>query len=153
MAESGEIVNISVADTLISDKFPFRLWAMQSITNRGGVVTMRNEHMSISLPGIDSIVLASKSSSSRLFIVKILREKKKVKYNSNGQHWPIHAMSFFLFTQRMLLKCRMNAYWLTTTTIVIPTLNHLATIKIIYAWRSPIQIFLPNRLIFCGSCT
>lgn len=76
VAESGEIVNISVADTLISDKFPFRLWAMQSITNKGGVVTMRNDHMSIFLPGVDSMILASKNSVSRLFVVKICVKKE-----------------------------------------------------------------------------
>ena len=74
-AKSGSNVEVSVKDTLISEKFPFRLWALQSITNKGGSITIKGEHMSFFLSGVDEEFIAAKDPETRLFSIE-KRNKK-----------------------------------------------------------------------------
>jgi len=41
LSRDGQLCNISITNTLISDKFPYRLWSLQAITERGGCANFR----------------------------------------------------------------------------------------------------------------
>jgi len=93
VGKSGKSVDISVADTLISEKFPFRLWALQSITNKGGYVTMKGECMSFFLFGVDDEFEAKKDAETRLF--SIAAKKKKILSSSCLSPDKLRASSIF----------------------------------------------------------
>jgi hypothetical protein len=68
--QKGEPCSVSIENTLISDKFPYRLWALQSITNKGGSASISGDTMLLYLPGMETPFVAEKNCEVKLFFIK-----------------------------------------------------------------------------------
>jgi hypothetical protein len=94
---SGRPVRLFVQNCLISDKFPYKLLALQAFTNKGHTVYMQNDEMLLFSPSGGSVLKAAKDRQSKLFLLatvnkgpafleeKLEQEKQKGRVNNSAK--------------------------------------------------------------------
>ena len=68
--ESGRSVRLHMHNTLISERFPFKLLALQLFTTKGCEVIMGEQNMRIVNPVSDTVLIGLKDATTKLFFLQ-----------------------------------------------------------------------------------
>ena len=92
--QGGETQTLHVAGGLISTRFPFKLLALQSFTNKGHTAVVKNDLITISNPFNSTVLLAGKDQKTKLFFLNMALSTatitdKKIEDHSQRQPSPL----------------------------------------------------------------